>query len=240
MTGSMRLFTCLALLLACLAGNCSRHATVTVGTTRTVDALPLALARHKPIFAENQLVVDVVFFERTSDLQAAVRGGTVDAVIIDLEGALLLNDGGERGKIVRVATRQPATRVAGTGEANGRSGQTVVMFSQRMVEGGPAVIRRFLRAYEQAVRELNVRREVYRSLLSELVGMGQEAAGAGEVKVPLFPFPGEVPTESEVEAVNRRLLAGGAMGRAVAYRRVVNAGFLWDPGAFRPAACCGW
>ena len=117
-------------------------------------------------------------------------------------------------------------------------GQTVIVFNQQVVNGKPAIIRRFLRAYEQSVRELNVRPDQYRPLVMELVRAPSEVSAS--LSIPLFPFPGEVPTESDVESVNAWLLAKKIVQQPVPYRRVVNAGFLWDPYQFRPAACCGW
>jgi len=117
-------------------------------------------------------------------------------------------------------------------------GQTVVIFNQQVVDGKPAMIRRFLRAYEQAVRELNVRPDHYRPLATELVRTPSDVSA--DLPIPLFPFPGEVPTESDVESANTWLVEKKMVPRPVPYRRAVNAGFLWDPYQFRPAACCGW
>ena len=117
-------------------------------------------------------------------------------------------------------------------------GQTVVVFSQRVVDEKPAVIRRFLRAYEQSVRELNVRPDSYRSLLLELVRTPSEVGAT--LAIPLLPFPGEVPTESDVQSINSWLVARKILRQPVPYRKAVNGGFLWDPYQFKPAACCGW
>ena len=117
-------------------------------------------------------------------------------------------------------------------------GQTVIAFNEHIVNRKPAIIRRFLRAYEQSVRELNVRPDQYRSLVMALVRAPSEVSAS--LPIPLFPFPGEVPTESDVESVNTWLVAKKMVLQPVPYRRVVNAGFLWDPYQFRPAACCGW
>jgi ABC-type nitrate/sulfonate/bicarbonate transport system substrate-binding protein len=117
-------------------------------------------------------------------------------------------------------------------------GQTVVVFNQQMVNEKPAIIRRFLRAYEQSVRELNVRPHQYRSLVMEMVRAPTEVSA--NLSIPIFPFPGEVPTESDVESANAWLLGKKMILQPVPYRQAVNGGFLWDPYQFRPATCCGW
>ena len=312
------------LILISLPFSCNTMARLKVGTLPILDSLPLSLARSKPIFTENNLVVETVYFESPSDLRAALMSGKIDAVITDLVGVLLLNDQQERVKVVRVALRtspsrpmfaimtaphHPITTVRGLEKARiaisreasdkyvadkllsaagvnrwtetevssaqtglemlqrgkvtaallseplisvalgfgARAvlddrrlllGETVVVFNQHVVNGKPAIIRRFLRAYEQSVRELNVRSHQYRSLVMELVRAPSEVTAS--LPIPLFPFPGEVPSESDVESANNWLVAKKMLLNPVPYRRVVNAGFLWDPYQFRPAACCGW
>lgn len=311
------------LILVFLFLGCTFPAPLKVGTLPVIDSLPLSLARHKPIFAENNLGVETLYFDRPSQLRDALMNGEVDAIITDVIGALLLNEGQEGGKIVRVALRASPNRpmfaimggehrfttvhglqnarIAVSSEpydryvtdkllsaaginrwteievsnaeiglemlqkgevtaallpeplislamGNGAQividdktmmlGQTVVAFSQRMVDKKPALIRRFLRAYEQAARELNARPEQYRSLVMELVPVPSEVSAS--LPIPVFPFPGEVPTESEVESANAWLTEKRMVSQPIPYRQVVNAGFLWDPYQFHPAACCGW
>ncbi len=313
----------ITLILISLPFGCSSPA-LKVGPLPVLDSLPLSLAQHKPIFAENKLFVEAIYFDSPSELRAALMKGKVDAAITDLIGAILLNEGQEGGKVVRialsaspsrpmfaivVARHHPITTVHGlenagiaiSGEASHRYaahkllsaaginkwteievdspgiglkmvqsgevdaallpeplislavesgaqvvlddgnmilGQTVLVFNQRMVDEKPAIIRRFLRAYEQATRELNVRPEQYRSLVVELVRIPSEVSL--KLPIPVFPFPGEVPTESEVESANAWLLEKKMVSQPIPYSRAVNAGFLWDPYQFKPAACCGW
>lgn len=222
----------ITLVLISLPFGCRSPAPLKVGTLPVLDSLPLSLARHKPIFAENKLAVEAVYFENPTELRAALMEGKVDAAITDLIGALLLNEGQEGGKIVRVALR------ASPGDGSLMLRQTVVVFNQRMVDTKPALIRRFLRAYEQAVRELNIRPEQYRSLVVGLLRIPPEVSAS--LPIPVFPFPGEVPTESDVESANAWLLENKTVSQPIPYSRAVNAGFLWDPYQFRPAACCGW
>jgi NitT/TauT family transport system substrate-binding protein len=312
------------LILISLPFGCNTTGLLKVGALPLLDSLPLSLAQHKPIFTENHLVVETVYFESPSDSRDALIEGKVDAVITDLIGALLLNDRQERVKVVRVALRASSSRpmfaimttphhpittvhglenarIAISREATDKYvadkllstagvnrwtetevnsaqtglemlqrgevtaallsepfisiaqrfgarvvlddrrlllGQTVVVFNQYAVDAKPAIIRRFLRAYEQSVRELNVRPHQYHSLVMELVRAPSEVIAS--LSIPLFPFPGEIPTESDVESVNTWLLAKKIVLQPVPYRRTVNAGFLWDPYQFKPAACCGW
>ncbi|MFB3887191.1 MAG: ABC transporter substrate-binding protein [Thermodesulfobacteriota bacterium] len=312
------------LILIFFISGCGSPVPLKVGTTVMIDSLPLSLARHKPIFAENELTVETVYFDSSRRMREAFVDGRVQAIMTDLAGALLINDGKERGKIVRVSLKPSPSRpmfammtpshqpVATRGRLeNGRIavfreamdryvadrllraagirkwieievnspdsglelmqkgevaaallqeplisialrkgahialddrnlmlGQTVIVFSQRMVDEKPAFIRRFLRAYEQSVRELNVRPQLYRSLVVELVRAPLEVSAS--MPVPIFPFPGEVPTESDIESAGHWLSGKNIISQPIPYTRLVNAGFLWDPFQFRPAACCGW
>ena len=309
---------CLTPVLFPLPFGCSSPPLIKVGTLPVIDSLPLSLARHKPILAENNLVVEAVYFKSPAALRSALMNGNVDAIITDLIGALLLNEREERGKIVRVALRASPSRpmfaivmtskhtlenvriaissevmdryvadrlLKAAGVANWTEievsspetglekmergevsavllpepfismalkkgaqvfiddkslmmGQTVIVFSQRMANEKPALIRRFLRAYEQSVRELNVRPQAYLFLVVELFRPPAEMSA--NFTIPVFPFPGEVPTESDIESANTWLLEKKMGAQLIPYRRAVNAGFLWDPYQFKPAACCGW
>jgi NitT/TauT family transport system substrate-binding protein len=314
----------IALVFIFFSSGCGSPPPVKVGTMPIIDSLPLSLARYKPIFSENGLVVEAIYFDSSFGLRNALVGGRIDAIITDLAGALLINEGEERGKIVRISLKstpsrpmfavmmtlhQPIAtlnslenaRIAVSREAMDRYvvdrllsaagisrwtkievssreagleimekgggtaallseplisialkkgayvllddrnlmlGQTVIVFSQRMVGEKPAFIRRFLRAYEQSVRELNVHPQLYRSLVVELVRAPFEVSTT--MPVPVFPFPGEVPTESDIESVSAWLLGKKIISQPIPYNQLVNAGFLWDPYQFRPAACCGW
>ena len=117
-------------------------------------------------------------------------------------------------------------------------GQTVIIFSQRMVEKKPALIRRFLRAYEQSVREINVRPWRYLPLAKEFVRV---PIGVNtRMPIPSFPFPGEVPLRADIESAGTWLLMKKIISRPISYQQLVNSGFLLDPSQFRPASCCGW
>jgi ABC-type nitrate/sulfonate/bicarbonate transport system substrate-binding protein len=207
-----------------------------VGALAGIDTLPLTVARQKPIFAENDLVVNSRVYQVPADLSSAVLAGEVDAIVTDLFQALLLNQDIERGKIVRVALRGPAACPAGDFPPTLRL--TVVVFREKFVRETPAVIRRFLRAYEQSVREINTRPQSYHSMAA---GMVRASPGTvSHLTIPVYPFPGEVPTESEIEAANAWLVAKHLLKDPVMYTRAVHPGFLWDPYQFKPAACCGW
>ena len=117
-------------------------------------------------------------------------------------------------------------------------GQTVIIFSQQMVEKKPAVIRRFLRAYEQSVREINVRPWHYLPLAKEFVRV--PIGVRTRMPIPTFPFPGEVPLQADIESAGTWLLMNKIISRPISYNQLVHSGFLLDPSQFRPAACCGW
>jgi ABC-type nitrate/sulfonate/bicarbonate transport system substrate-binding protein len=193
-----------------------------------IDSLPLIVARDKPIFAENRLAVEMLRFSRLSELRNALINGEVDAIITDLAEAFLINESKEFGKIVRVSLKP----------SQDRHEQTVIIFSQRMLEKQPAVIRRFLRAYEQSVREINMRPWRYLPLAREFV-RGPIGVST-KMPIPSFPFPGEVPLEADIEAAGTWLLMKKIIPRPISYNQLVHSGFLWDPSQFRPASCCGW
>ena len=216
-----------ASLLLLLLG-CSPPAPLKVGTLPVIDALPLSVAHHKPIFVENKLAVDMVHFSEPLELRNALINGDVDAIITDLAEAFLINESREFGKIVRVSLKP----------SQDRHEQTVIIFSQRMVEKKPAVIRRFLRAYEQSVREINTRPWRYLPLAREFVRV--PIGVSTKMPIPIFPFPGEAPSEAAVESAGALLLMNKIISRPVSYNQLVNPGFLWDPSQFKPASCCGW
>jgi NitT/TauT family transport system substrate-binding protein len=315
-------FISASVLLLFLSG-CDSPVPLKVGTMPVIDSLPLSVARHKPIFAENRLAIDILRFSQLLELRDALISGRVDAIITDLIEAFLINEREECGKIVRVALKsspdrpmfaivaaphQPATprslenarialsreamdryatdrllRSAGVGrwteietgsteealetmqrggaaaallsepfistalrrggqvildDTNMPIGQTVIIFSQRMVEKKPALIRRFLRAYEQSVREINVRPWSYLPLAAEFVRV--PFGVSTKMPIPSFPFPGKVPLQPDIESAGAWLLMKGMISRPISYRQLVNAGFLLDPSQFRPASCCGW
>jgi len=312
-----------ASVLFLLLWGCGSPVPLKVGTMPVIDSLPLSVARHKPIFEENRLSVDILRFSHLSELRDALINGRVDAIITDLVEAFLINEREECGKIVRVslksspdrpmfavvaAPHQPATphslekaRIALSREAMSRYvayrllrsagvgawteietgsteealetmqrgeaaaavlsepfiskalrsggqlivddgstpiGQTVIIFSQRMVEKKPAVIRRFLRAYEQSVREVNVRPWRYLPLAREFVGV--PVGVSTRMPIPSFPFPGNVPLQPDIESAGIWLLAKRIIPRPISYHQLVHSGFLLDPSQFRPASCCGW
>jgi NitT/TauT family transport system substrate-binding protein len=303
--------------------GCGSPVPLKVGTMPDIDSLPLIVARHKPIFAENRLAVDILRFSQLFELRDALINGRVDAIITDLVEAFFINEGKECGKIVRVvlksssdramfaivaAPHQPATphslenaRIALSREAMDRYvayrllcsagvgrwteietrsteealetmqrggaaaallsepfistalrsggqvilddrnmpiGQTVIIFSQRMVEEKPALIRRFLRAFEQSVREINVRPWHYLPLAAEFVRL--PLGVSSRMPIPRFPFPGNVPLRPDIESAGTWLLMKRIISRPIPYNQLVNSGFLLDPSQFRPAPCCGW
>jgi NitT/TauT family transport system substrate-binding protein len=123
-------------------------------------------------------------------------------------------------------------------DRNMQIGQTVIIFSQRMVEKKPAIIRRFLRAYEQAVREVNARPWHYLPLATEFT---RAPVGVSTtMPIPKFPFPGKVPLQPDIESAGAWLLMKRIISRPISYNQLVNPGFLLDPSQFRPASCCGW
>ena len=318
----MNRFVSASVLFLFLLG-CGSPVPLKVGTMPVIDSLPLSVARHKPIFAENRLAVDILRFSELFELRNALISGRVDAIITDLVEALIINEWKECGKIVRVslksspdrpmfaivaAPHQPTTphslenaRIALSREAMDRYvayrllrsagvdrwaeietgsteqaletmrrggataallsepfistalrswgqvilddrnmpiGQTVIIFSQGMVEKKPALIRRFLRAYEQSVREINVRPWRYLTLAKEFVRV--PIGVSTRMSIPRFPFPGEVPLQSDIETAGAWLLMERVISRPISYKQLVNSGFLLDPSQFRPATCCGW
>lgn len=227
MQNVMNRFISASLLLFLLWG-CTPPAPLKVGTLPVIDTLPLSVAHHKPIFAENRLAVDIVRFSQPLELRNALINGDVDAIITDLAEAFLINESKEFGKIVRVSLKSPEDR----------HGQTVIIFSQRMVEEKPAIIRRFLRAYEQSVREINIRPWPYLPLAREFIRV--PIGVSTKMPIPHFSFPGEVPREADIEAAGTWFLMQKIISRPVPYHQLVNSGFLWDPSQFKPASCCGW
>jgi NitT/TauT family transport system substrate-binding protein len=317
-------------LLAMVAGlllisqGCIPPREIKVGALPIPDALPLRLGLHKPIFEENKLAMELIFYESPAELSAALAAGEIHAALIDLPSAILLNKETERVKVVRVAMRGSAQMakfailaapnstirspydlkgadiaipqeisaqyaadglLSGAGlrpeeahkvevassalglkrlqegevpaallsqpfilmamkhgarviidDRNSAVTQSVIVYTQEEMERF-ASARRFLLAYEQAISELNTRGEQYRALMMEVARVPPEIQAS--FPMPLFPFPAEVPTESEVESVNTWLVRKNLLPQPIAYPKVADARFLPNALNFRPAICCG-
>ncbi|MDP2954241.1 MAG: hypothetical protein Q8O76_13110 [Chloroflexota bacterium] len=316
----------LSWLLLYSAPGCSPHFTLSVGTTHSIYALPLRLAASadKPIFEENGLTVNIMYFPDRSQMERALLRGEIDAALDDLVGAVMLNKDSEQAKVVLTAMRAypsgdmwamvTASRGVDTSPANLYEGKVaipkgmaaryvghrllvangvdsgrvnwqevddgwqalealeggratgallpepmlslavargsrlvvgdreslsdpfVILFSQRVVKEQAAAIIRFTGSYEQAMWELNRNAERYRPLMAELAQSPIEIGG--KLPMPLFPFPSEVPTESEVEAIGQWLGEQRWLSPPLPYRHVVDPRFLPPPGKFAPARCC--
>jgi len=202
-----------------------------IGTLRRLENVRIAVSRE----AMDRYVVDRL-------LQAAGIRRWIEIEVSSPELGLEMM---QEGKATAALLREPQISIAlGMGahvvldDRKLMLGQTVIVFSQRMVDEKPGFIRRFLRAYEQSVRELNVRPQLYRPLVVDLVPSPPEMSKT--IPIPIFTFPGEVPSESDIESASAWLLKKKIISQPIPYTRLVNAGFLWDPFQFRPAACCGW
>src|SRR4030042_5652093 len=103
-------FIFIIFIMISFASGCGSPTPLKIGTMPVIDSLPLSLALDKPIFAENGLVVEVRYFDSPFRLRDALVEGSVDAIITDLAGALLMNEIKERGKIVRVSLKPSSSR----------------------------------------------------------------------------------------------------------------------------------
>jgi NitT/TauT family transport system substrate-binding protein len=101
--------------------------------------------------------------------------------------------------------------------------QSVLTFTTDTLKTKPGTVKKFLVAWEKAVKELNAHPEKYQGVLIE---QGRVPKSIQDTyKMP--PFPGRgVPTENEVKDVVAWLKAKGLVGRDIPYTDVVDASFL--------------
>jgi NitT/TauT family transport system substrate-binding protein len=101
--------------------------------------------------------------------------------------------------------------------------QSVLVFQDAALKAKPETVRKFLTAWEQAVKEVNANPEKYRAILME---QGRVPASIKDsYKMPPFPEPG-VPSESEVADVAAWLKAKGLVTRDIPYTDMVDTSFL--------------
>ncbi len=101
--------------------------------------------------------------------------------------------------------------------------QSVLVFQTATLESKGDAVRKFLVAWEQAVKEVNANPEKYRSVLMEQGRVPQSIQQT--YKMPPFPERG-VPSEEEVADVTAWLKAKGLVSRDIPYTDMVDASFL--------------
>ncbi len=101
--------------------------------------------------------------------------------------------------------------------------QSILTFRTETLEDQPEAVRRFLRAWEMAVQELNANPEKYKSLLVE-VGRVPESI-QGSFQMPPYPEAG-VPTPAQLADVVQWALDKGIVANDVPYERMVDDSFL--------------
>lgn len=101
--------------------------------------------------------------------------------------------------------------------------QSVLVFQDSTLRSKPEAVRKFLVAWEQAVKEVNTNPERYRAVLMEQGRVPQSIQDS--YKMP--PFPGRgAPSESEVADVTAWLRAKGLIDRDIPYTDMVDTSFL--------------
>jgi NitT/TauT family transport system substrate-binding protein len=101
--------------------------------------------------------------------------------------------------------------------------QSVLSFRVDVLKARPNTVRKFLIAWEKAVRELNARPDKYQGLLIEQGRVPKSIENS--YKMPPFPERG-VPTEREIADVVAWMRAKGLVGRDIPYAEMVDSGFL--------------
>ncbi len=101
--------------------------------------------------------------------------------------------------------------------------QSVLTFSTEALQKKPNTVKKFLIAWERAVRELNAHPEKYGDLLIEQGRVPESIQGS--YKMPPFPEKG-VPTAAEVAAVIAWLREKGLIARDIPYSEMVDPGYL--------------
>lgn len=101
--------------------------------------------------------------------------------------------------------------------------QSVLVFQTSTLQSRPETVRKFLSAWEQAVKEVNANPEKYRAVLMEQGRVPESIQNS--YQMPPFPERG-VPSEGEVADVTAWLKAKGLVNRDIPYTDVVDASFL--------------
>lgn len=96
--------------------------------------------------------------------------------------------------------------------------QTVLAFSRSSVEGKPEAIRRFLRAWDRAVDDLNGRPSEFADLLIEKGRVPENVRGT--FRMPPFP-KGDLPSSAEWEDVMRWMVEKGLLDRTLPYQETI-------------------
>jgi NitT/TauT family transport system substrate-binding protein len=101
--------------------------------------------------------------------------------------------------------------------------QSVLSFSTEALASKPNTVKKFLVAWEKAVKELNAHPEKYQDLLIEQGRVPQSIQGS--YRMPPFPERG-VPTADEVSDVIRWMRDKGLIGREIPYGEMVDPSYL--------------
>lgn len=101
--------------------------------------------------------------------------------------------------------------------------QSVLTFSTEALQKKPNTVRKFLVAWEKAVRELNAHPERYEGLLIEQGRVPESIQGS--YRMPPFPEKG-VPAAAEVADVIAWLREKGLIGRDIPYSEMVDPAYL--------------
>ncbi|MGC8879754.1 MAG: ABC transporter substrate-binding protein, partial [Anaerolineae bacterium] len=105
---------------------------------------------------------------------------------------------------------------------HGQYSQTVLAFSRSSVEGKPEAIRRFLRAWDRAVDDLNNRPEEFADLLVEKGRVPDNVRGT--FRMPPFP-KAALPSPAEWEDVTRWMVEKGLLDHPLPYAETVLTSF---------------
>ncbi len=100
--------------------------------------------------------------------------------------------------------------------------QTVLAFSRSSVESKSEAVRRFLRAWDRAVDDLNSRSDEFADLLIEKGRVPDNVRGT--FRMPPFP-KGDLPSSAEWEDVMRWMVEKGLLDRPLPYDEIVLATF---------------
>ncbi len=101
--------------------------------------------------------------------------------------------------------------------------QSVLVFQTSTLQSKPQTVRKYLSAWEQAVKEVNANPEKYRAVLMEQGRVPESIRDS--YQMPPFPERG-VPSEGEVADVIAWLKAKGLISRDIPYADMVDASFL--------------
>lgn len=104
--------------------------------------------------------------------------------------------------------------------------QTVIYFRQDVLDRDRDAVQKVMRAYAQAVQDIMADPEAYKDLLASRARVPQEVLSSRQHGMRLVFSPPTLPTQDQIEKVQRWMVRRGLLARAYSYTDLVDAQVL--------------